>query len=149
MNKVKISTQKILEELSRRFPDTTEFKTSAIKDVGDSLGYKKSDWIVLCNAKHRVRIGYYELAHLVKPIREAEIIPLPTAAVAMAPQSIVNKEKTFATIDPTYVAWGAHSDIKKVIKSEMFYPVYVAGMSGNGKNIYDRAGGRAAQSRIH
>ena len=135
MNKVKISTQKILEELSRRFPDTTEFKTSAIKDAGDSLGYKKSDWIGLCNAKDRVRIGYYDLAHLVKPIREAEVIPLPTAEVAMAPQSIVNKEKTFATVDPTYVAWGSHADIKKVIKSEMFYPVYVAGMSGNGKTF--------------
>ncbi len=135
MNKVKISTQKILEELSRRFPDTTEFKTSAIKDVGDSLGYKKSDWIGLCNAKDRVRIGYYDLAHLIKPIREAEVIPLPTSAVAMAPQSIVNKEKTFAKVDPTYVPWGAHADIKKVIKSEMFYPVYVAGMSGNGKTF--------------
>jgi len=135
MNKVKISTQKILEELSQRFPDTTEFKTSAIKDAGDSLGYKKSDWIGLCIAKDRVRIGYYDLAHLVRPIREAEIIPLPTAAVAMAPQSIVNKEKTFATIDPTYVAWGAHADIKKVIKSEMFYPVYVSGLSGNGKTF--------------
>ena len=135
MNKVKISTQKILEELSRRFPDTTEFKTSAIKDAGDSMGYKKSDWIGLCNAKDRTRIGYYDLAHLVKPIREAEIIPLPNAAVAMAPQSIVNKEKTFATVDPTYVVWGAHSDIKKVIKSEMFYPVYIAGMSGNGKTF--------------
>jgi len=135
MNKVKISTQKILEELSRRFPDTTEFKTSAIKDVGDSLGYKKSDWIGLCNAKDRVRIGYYDLAHLIKPIREAEVIPLPGTAVAMAPQSIVNKEKTFAKVDPTYVPWGAHADIKKVIKSEMFYPVYVAGMSGNGKTF--------------
>ena len=53
----------------------------------------------------------------------------------MAPQSVVNTEKTYAQIDPTFVPWGAFSDIKRVITSEMFYPVYVSGLSGNGKTF--------------
>ena len=53
----------------------------------------------------------------------------------MAPQSIVNKDKTFAKVDPTFVPWGSYVDIIKVIKSEMFYPVYISGLSGNGKTF--------------
>ena len=48
---------------------------------------------------------------------------------------MVNKERTFAEVDPTFVAWGAYADIVKVIKSEMFYPVYISGLSGNGKTF--------------
>jgi cobaltochelatase CobS len=50
-------------------------------------------------------------------------------------QSIVNEDKTFATTDPTFVPWGSFHDIVKIIKSEMFYPVYVSGLSGNGKTF--------------
>jgi hypothetical protein len=58
----------------------------------------------------------------------------PTPNVARM-QSIVNDEKSFAKIDPTFVPWGAYSDVTKIIKSEMFYPVYISGLSGNGKTF--------------
>jgi hypothetical protein len=38
-------------------------------------------------------------------------------------------------MDNTYVPWGNSNDIKKVIKSKMFFPVYLTGMSGNGKTF--------------
>ena len=38
-------------------------------------------------------------------------------------------------MDPTFVPWGAFNDIVKIIKSEMFYPVYISGLSGNGKTF--------------
>jgi len=34
-----------------------------------------------------------------------------------------------------FVAWGHHSTIKQVVKSKMFYPVFVTGLSGNGKTL--------------
>lgn len=137
MIKLKRSTEIILEELVKRNPDSTEFKTQQIQTTAEELGYKKSDWIPLCDGSNRARIGWYNLAHLVEPIRKAQVINLPVngSAVAMAPQSIVNKEKTYASIDPTFVPWGSYKDIVKVIKSEMFYPVYISGLSGNGKTF--------------
>ena len=35
--------------------------------------------------------------------------------------------------DPQYVAWGHFKDIKTILESRMFYPVFVTGLSGNGK----------------
>ena len=33
------------------------------------------------------------------------------------------------------VSWGHHSTIKQVVKSGMFYPIFVTGLSGNGKTL--------------
>jgi len=135
MNDLKRSTQVILEELVKQYPDNTEFKTQMIETTAKNLGYKKSDYTPLCDGEFRSRIGWYNLAHLVEPIRKANVVDLPSARVGMAPQSVVNKERTFAEVDPTFVPWGSFSDILKVIKSEMFYPVYISGLSGNGKTF--------------
>lgn len=135
MNQLKRSTQVILEELVKQYPDNNEFKTQQIQLCAESLGYKKSDWLPLANAEFRARIGWYNLAHLVEPIRKANVVQMPNQVAAMAPQSVVNKERVFAEADPTFVAWGAYHDIIKVMKSEMFYPVYVSGLSGNGKTF--------------
>jgi len=35
--------------------------------------------------------------------------------------------------DPQYVAWGHFKDIKTILESKIFYPLFVTGLSGNGK----------------
>ena len=35
--------------------------------------------------------------------------------------------------DPNYVAWGYYSELERIIKSKTFCPVFITGMSGNGK----------------
>ena len=137
MNNVKISTQKILEELASRFPDKTEFRTSEVVDTGKSLGYTGKDWNPLLQPDNRLRRGVFCLSSLITPIR-ASLVPQTqtlSTVVAMAPQSVVNKEKTYAKVDPTFVPWGSYSDVVKVVKSEMFYPIYISGLSGNGKTF--------------
>ena len=37
--------------------------------------------------------------------------------------------------DDSYVPFGNFPDVKKVIQSKMFYPVFITGMSGNGKTF--------------
>ena len=34
-----------------------------------------------------------------------------------------------------FVAWGNHVPLKKIVKSGLFYPVFVTGLSGNGKTL--------------
>lgn len=42
---------------------------------------------------------------------------------AMIPQS-----------DPTYVQFGNHRDVERIVKSQIFYPTYITGPTGNGKS---------------
>ena len=37
--------------------------------------------------------------------------------------------------DPVFVSFGNYPDIKSIVKSNMFYPVFITGLSGNGKTL--------------
>lgn len=129
---MKKSTQIILETLSQRFPDQTEFKRAQISDTADSLGYSRKDFWDLIDAKIRVKPGVYDLSAMIVPVTKE---PITGFSNVVKMQSIVNEESNFAKKDSTFVPWGAFSDVVKILKSEMFYPVYVSGLSGNGKTF--------------
>ena len=139
MQNLKTSTTILLKDLVSRYPDQEHFRKSTIVDAGKALGYTGKDWDPILTKDNRVKIGTYDLSALIEPIR-AEVLnssvvnpTMPANAAQM--QSIVNEEKTFASEDPTFIAWGAFHDIVKIIKSNMFYPTYISGLSGNGKTF--------------
>ena len=127
-----ISTKLIVQELQRRFPDRSQFRTKEIVETAKSLGYGSGSYRPLTESNLRVKIGTYDLSGI---IETTDIPQNGTTKENSKMQSIVNEDKTFATTDPTFVPWGSFHDIVKIIKSEMFYPVYVSGLSGNGKTF--------------
>jgi len=133
MKNIKISTQNILKELKKNYPDQTQFRKNVIESTAKAMGYTGKDFYPMLTAENRVKIGTYDLSALLQTVE------IDTSVVDISPkakmQSIVNDEKTFAKADPTFVPWGAFHDLVKIIKSEMFYPVYVSGLSGNGKTF--------------
>lgn len=133
MQDLKISTQKILSELSKNFPDQTAFRKNVIESTGRSMGFTGKDWKDLMSLDNRVKIGTYDLGAMIQPVQKNNNI-VNIAPVANM-QSIVNQEKTYAKADPTFVPWGAFSDVVKIVKCGMFYPVYISGLSGNGKTF--------------
>jgi len=135
-NAMKTSTKIILEELIKVFPDQTAFRKSQVMDTGKKFGYTGKDWDPLFTADNRVKIGTYDFANQMEPLRNVvSNIPQETPAGVMKMQSIVNEESNYAKKDPTFVPWGSFNDVVRIIKSEMFYPVYVSGLSGNGKTF--------------
>ena len=138
MNNLNKSSQIILKELAVRYPDQTKFRKNIIVDIGESLGYSGKDWNPLMQKDNRVKIGTYDLAGLIEPLRKeimstSVVDTIPQQAAQM--QSIVNEERTFAKVDNTFIPWGAYTDILKIVKSNMFYPTYISGLSGNGKTF--------------
>jgi MoxR-like ATPase len=49
--------------------------------------------------------------------------------------SSVNEDVYIPEVDRTFVQWGEYSTVKKIIDSNMFFPLYISGMSGNGKTM--------------
>ena len=134
MKDMKISTQNILKELAKNYPDQTAFRKNVIENTAKSMGYTGKDFYPMLTAENRVKIGTYDLSALLQTVEvNNKVVDISAPAAKM--QSIVNDEKTFAKADPTFVPWGAFHDLVKMIKSEMFYPVYVSGLSGNGKTF--------------
>ena len=136
---MKISTLNILKELKTNSPDSNLFRTSVIESTTKALGYTNKDyWGPICNATNRVRNGTYDLSTMLENV----VVDIPKMNQQVSNQtsaamvsSVTNNEKTFAKADPTFVPWGSFNDILRILKSEMFYPTYVSGLSGNGKTF--------------
>jgi hypothetical protein len=139
MQNLKTSTTILLKDLVSKYPDQEHFRKSTIVDAGKALGYTGKDWDPILTKNNRVKIGTYDLSALIEPIR-AEVLnssvvnpTMPANAAQM--QSIVSEERNFASEDPTFIAWGPFHDIVRIVKSNMFYPTYISGLSGNGKTF--------------
>lgn len=52
-----------------------------------------------------------------------------------AVQSVSNDEIFVPASDPNFVPWGEYANIKRIVDSRMFFPLYISGMSGNGKTL--------------
>ena len=39
------------------------------------------------------------------------------------------------SVDPNYISWGNHKDVQSIVKSRMFFPMFITGLSGNGKTF--------------
>ena len=136
---MKISTLNILKELKTNSPDSNLFRTAVIESTTKALGYTNKDyWGPICNATNRVRNGTYDLSTMLENV----VVDIPKMNQQVSNQtsaamvsSVTNNEKTFAKADPTFVPWGSYNDILRILKSEMFYPTYVSGLSGNGKTF--------------
>ena len=71
-------------------------------------------------------------------------VPIPQQNVVSEPEVqttvnlvATNMEKQNLVPSPFdgFVPWGHHSTIKQIVKSGLFYPVFVTGLSGNGKTL--------------
>ena len=47
----------------------------------------------------------------------------------------MEKQNLIPSLFEGFVPWGNYANLKKIIKSGMFYPVFVTGLSGNGKTL--------------
>lgn len=59
----------------------------------------------------------------------------PVAVVSTIPVVASEEKNLVPPKDNNFVSFGNFSDVKKVISSKIFYPVFITGMSGNGKTF--------------
>jgi hypothetical protein len=107
---------------------------SQLKEASAAAGVPKAGWF-----KKACKVGYnqYKL-----PSEENAVVPA-TALVpnedAVSTVSLVatnmEKQDLVPSLFEGFVPWGNFSLIEKVVKSGMFYPIFVTGLSGNGKTL--------------
>jgi len=88
------------------------------------------------NRKRKERVS--KLQTVTKLVQTSKVLELSAGLVSDQAQKIVsisNNGVFVPAIDPTFVAWGEYKNIKKIIESRMFFPVYIFGLSGGGKTI--------------
>jgi hypothetical protein len=119
-------------ELAKRFPDQNEFYPKTVTAVAVELGISPGAAYSYTTSNPKVRRGVYNLEAQLLPFRAKDVEP---PKMSGGVQSVVNDEVYVPDADPTYVPWGNFKDVESIIRSGIFYPTYVAGLSGNGKTL--------------
>ena len=91
-----------------------------------NLGYKKS-YLPYWNGKTGVD-RWYDLSSIAERLEK-------TYEAASA-EPVVEKQTNLVPLkDQGFVPFGSFTDIKKILKSKIFYPAFITGLSGNGKTF--------------
>ena len=77
----------------------------------------------------KVGRGKWNLEVTKETVQELEVSYNAPAAIPAIEQNLIPKK------DDTFVTFGNFGDIKKIIKSNLFYPTFITGLSGNGKTF--------------
>ena len=78
---------------------------------------------------YKVGRGKWNLEVTKKTVKELEVSYSAPAAMPAIEQNLIPPK------DDTFVRFGNFPDIKKIIKSNIFYPTFITGLSGNGKTL--------------
>jgi hypothetical protein len=133
------------------FGDGAILTRDGIQHVVDESGSPYPHWLVT-KSEYRIDRGQYKLPRLsdtpqYTPSVKKEMTQEPEMTVAMAASSVaqVIQLRQPKLIDenapqvpdryPDYVPFGFFKDLRNIIKTNEFYPVFITGLSGNGKTL--------------
>ena len=130
MIKVTAQHEKFINAAGEVYPGQSEFSTSQIKNVVKETGCPFPSW--LTKKDYRVGHGTYSLEMAGIAVQN-NVVDLPVTTVG-AP-SIINDIIVVPEKVAEYVQFGHFKDLKTMISSGIFFPVFITGLSGNGKTM--------------
>lgn len=134
----------MFEAFANANPQIEQFRKADFVNFAVQNGFVEKEAHQFLNTKvDRVKRGVYAMSlgnvkNVVPMPRKAVTQPAPaveTPAPQAKVQSTVNSEVYIPEKMKEFVRWGYFSDVKKIIDSKMFFPMFVAGLSGNGKTM--------------
>ena len=122
----------------------SELSRSEINDFIKTSGFKNPSW--LKSNTYKIGRGMYQL-----PVDGVDIkVPQTTDSKVIQKTETADVTETINQAafivssltgnivpvkDPVFVPWGHYKDIKQIVSSKQFYPIFITGLSGNGKTM--------------
>ena len=124
-----------VDTAAEMFGDGSIISKQNVREAAEKAGVPFPTWFM--KPEFKAHYGSYKL-----PSEGGSVaVPAP-AAVENTETACVNlvatnmeKQNLVPALFEGFVAWGNFSKIEKVVKSGLFYPIFVTGLSGNGKTL--------------
>jgi MoxR-like ATPase len=122
------SRAEVLADLKSKFPEQTQFTKEEFLQAVDSI----PGWAQ--HGPHGFRNGNnYDLTTLLSPA--SKVVPI-TPEVVQQPVNVLEDDVSLVPTKMTnFVPFGNFKDIKQIVSSGIFFPVFITGLSGNGKTL--------------
>jgi hypothetical protein len=120
---------------------SNELTVAQLKEANKKFGCKYAPQWLIKNTDFKVGKGLFQLP------TETDGSSAKTSGTAekVLPQETINTEAAYVVSsltgnivpakDPSFVSFGNYPDLKSIVRSNMFYPVFITGLSGNGKTF--------------
>lgn len=102
-----------------------------IRTAADKANVPFPTWFKKC------KVGYNQFqlpAENTAPVAEVAVTETANTTINLVATNM-EKQNLIPSNFEGFVPWGHHSTIKQIVKSGLFYPVFVTGLSGNGKTL--------------
>lgn len=145
---------KVIETLAKEFPIGDVYTRDIKRVMGDVLGIH-SDNVAQNKVKEiqdkmtKIHKGYYSISALAIVKNDDDVVVSnPTPATAQVAES-TGEEIFVPEKSDQYVRWGHARDVETIVGSGKFYPIWIAGLSGNGKTfMVDQACARLGREML-
>tara|TARA_B110001454_G_scaffold219049_1_gene249516 strand:+ start:2936 stop:4120 length:1185 start_codon:yes stop_codon:yes gene_type:complete len=140
-----IDRERLQEKLQAEDNGTSVFTRKQIIEIATGLGIGFPAWL-LNKPTFKVDRGVYNLAPMFQgsglnvatapvaaPRVPLEVVQTQLPAELVQAKLRVDVEDLIPPKDKTFVPFGFYKDLKKVLQGNMFYPIFISGLSGNGK----------------
>ena len=129
---------------------TAELTTAELKEANAHFGCKYAPQWLIKNADYKVGKSTFRLPTEGSMVSTASTVKATVpetekVLTTKAPETETVSEAAYVVSsltgdivpkkDPVFVSFGNYPDVKSIIKSKMFYPVFITGLSGNGKTM--------------
>ena len=140
LNRNQISFVKAAEEL---FGTGSVLTRDGIQHVCEENDLAFPYWFVT-KSEYRYGRGQYKLPNIgtqrkvtkevTKQETEEELV-MENVVALRQPKLVDDSDVSIPTKYPDYVPFGFYNDLRNIIRSNDFYPVFITGLSGNGKTL--------------
>ena len=141
--KLNANHYRFLDACAEQFPSQVEFSKSTVKKICDRAEIPFPSWLIrkpqfkagygTYSIKSVVKDHYSEYAPVVQAVQTVETVPVPTSTVGV---NVLDENiSVIPSIMGNYVPFGHFKDLKSILKSGVFFPVFITGLSGNGKTL--------------
>ena len=131
---VKITAQheKFIDAANSVFPGQVEFSTAQIRKIQNETSCPWPSWLM--KKEYRVGHGIYSLE--LAGVATNNVVELPVGPTSSgAVNVLMNDIVVIPPVVKEYVPFGHFTDLKLIVKSRLFFPVFITGLSGNGKTM--------------
>ena len=129
-----------VKHAKKLFPNKVELTLADLVRANKEFGHKYEPQWLTKNKLYRVDRGLFKLPNIDDNVsEETKVSKTETVKdnkvneaayiVSSLTGDIVPKK------DSVFVSFGNYPDVKSIVKSRMFYPVFITGLSGNGKTM--------------
>lgn len=142
----KIDRENLVARLQEQDNGTGVFTRRQIIDTATELGLGFPAWLVNGRKDLKVDRGVYNLTAMfggqaVAPVAQPtipaaqpiEVVETKNPEYVVQAKLQVEVDNLVPNKDETFVPFGFYKDLKKVLQGNLFYPIFISGLSGNGK----------------